>query len=96
MDRADILLAIDAERERQRALFDTLDGSVPPTDFMWPSICAEQLGKALSVLQYIRQASTPDRSLLDAYEMELVKTAASAVQAIERFQEFRRRFEPPA
>lgn len=89
LSRADILCAIDKERQRQDSLFNT---DAAPTDFIWPSICAEQLGKALSVLQYLHRTEDPtNERLVNAYETELIKTAASAVQAIERIQPLKHR-----
>jgi hypothetical protein len=100
LSRKDILQSIEIERERQQTLFGHEHTNTHATDFIWPSICAEQIGKAFSVLQYIhRQISngeTLSEELIDAYETELIKTAASAVQAIEKVQPLKRQFDKRA
>lgn len=86
LSQNDIVHLILNERERQDKLFSERNAQVLPTDFMWPAIAAEQIGKALSVLQYINRAEIPPTHLIQAYEVELIKVAASAIQAIERIQ----------
>lgn len=88
LSRSEIIQAVVTERERQDNLFGNSNADVSPLDFMWASIVAEQNGKAFSALNYCRRNNSdmPDPAFLAAYEQELVKTAASAVQAIEKIQ----------
>lgn len=86
LSQDDIISSIIHERERQEEMFSERNAHVLPTDFMWPAIAAEQIGKAFSVLQYINRAEAPPANLVQAYEVELIKAAASAIQAIERIQ----------
>lgn len=86
LSQDDIFAAIANERERQDDMFKARNTHVSPTDFMWPAIAAEQIGKAFSTLQYINRAESPSSTLIQAYEVELIKVAASAIQAIERIQ----------
>lgn len=92
LSREEIVNSIVKERERQEALFDETNSGVSPVDFLWTGIIVEQTGKALSALNYCRRQALPlpDPDILNAYEQELIKTAASALQAIEKIQGLKR------
>lgn len=85
LNRQQIVEAVVHERERQETLF-LGNEEVLPTDFMWAGIVTEQTGKALSALNYFRRSPSPDLAVLLAYEQEMIKAAASAIQAVEKIQ----------
>lgn len=79
-----VLRLIAKERGRQDELHGEHNKNLPAFDFEHIGIIAEELGEASQALQYIKRQSELTEDVYEAYLNELVQTAASACQVVEK------------